>query len=155
PSAGTRSCSARTIRTRRGSRSRKGSGATPKAWTNVAPTTSWATTPADSWVCRSPTRIRPRSNHRRWPARSLLEVTDAVERYLACMAAHDWDGLAATVADDVTRDGPFCDCIEGKQRYVEFLRGIITSLEGYQLHVQRVSHVSDRVAFVELTETFG
>jgi hypothetical protein len=53
----------------------------------------------------------------------------------------------------VTQDGPFCD--RGKQPYVDFLRGIITSLEGYQLQVQRVSHVSNRVSFVELSETFG
>ena len=82
--------------------------------------------------------------------------TDAVEQYLACMADHDWDGLAATIADEgLTRDGPFCDLVEGKQRYVDFLRGIITSLDDYELEVQRVSHVSNRVSFVELTETFG
>jgi hypothetical protein len=81
--------------------------------------------------------------------------TDAVEHYLACMAAHDWDGLAATIAEGLTRDGPFCDLVEGKQRYVDFLRGVITSLDGYQLQVQRVSHVSNRVSFVELSETFG
>jgi len=82
--------------------------------------------------------------------------TDAVEHYLASMAAHDWDGLAATVADEgLTRDGPFCDRVTGKQRYVEFLRGVITSLDGYRLQVQRVSHVSNRVSFVELSETFG
>jgi hypothetical protein len=81
-------------------------------------------------------------------------VTDSVERYLACMAAHDWDGLAATVAADVTRDGPFCDRVEGKEPYVEFLRGIITSLNDYQLRVQRVSRVSDRLCFVELSESF-
>ena len=39
--------------------------------------------------------------------------TDAVEGYLACMAAHDWDGLAATIADEgLTRDGPFCDRVD-------------------------------------------
>jgi SnoaL-like domain len=82
--------------------------------------------------------------------------TDAVEGYLACMAAHDWDGLAATIADEgLTRDGPFCDRVEGKQRYVDFLRGVITSLDGYRLQVQRVSHVSNRVSFVELRETFA
>ena len=71
--------------------------------------------------------------------------TDAVEHYLACMAAHDWDGLADTLADEgLTRDGPFCDHVAGKQPYVEFLRGVISSLDGYQLQVQRVSHVSDR-----------
>lgn len=82
-------------------------------------------------------------------------ISDAVERYLACMGAHDWDGLAATITDDhLTRDGPFCDRVEGKQRYVTFLRNIITSLEGYELKVQRISHVSDRLSYVELSETF-
>jgi hypothetical protein len=81
--------------------------------------------------------------------------TDAVDRYLTCMAAHDWDGLAATITDGgLTREGPFGDRIEGKQRYVDFLRGVIPSLHGYQLKVQRVSHVSDRVSYVELSETF-
>jgi hypothetical protein len=83
-------------------------------------------------------------------------MSDAVEHYLACMAAHDWEGLAATLADEgLTRDGPFCDRVEGKQRYVDFLRGLIPSLEGYRLKVQRVSHVSDRVSYVELSEAFG
>jgi hypothetical protein len=81
--------------------------------------------------------------------------TDSVERYLTCMAAHDWDGLAATIADEgLTREGPFCDRVEGRQRYVAFLRGVITSLKGYQLKVQRVAHVSDRLSYVELSETF-
>jgi SnoaL-like domain len=80
---------------------------------------------------------------------------DAVERYLTCMSAHDWDGLGATIADEgLTRDGPFCDRIQGKQRYIDFLRGVITSLKGYQLKVQRVSHVSEQVTYVELSETF-
>jgi limonene-1,2-epoxide hydrolase len=78
-----------------------------------------------------------------------------VERYLECMAAHDWDGLATTIADQgLVRDGPFCDVVEGKEPYVAFLRGIITSLKGYELKVQRVSHASDRVSYVELSETF-
>jgi limonene-1,2-epoxide hydrolase len=82
-------------------------------------------------------------------------ATHAVERYLRCMAANDWDGLAATIADEgLTREGPFCDRIEGKHRYVAFLRNVITSLNGYRLTVQRVSHVSDRVSYVELSETF-
>ena len=81
--------------------------------------------------------------------------TNAVERYLTCMAAHDWDGLAATIADEgLTRDGPFCDRVEGKERYVAFLRGVMPSLKDYELKVRRVSEVSDRVSFVELSETF-
>jgi len=83
------------------------------------------------------------------------DTTTAVERYLTCMAAHDWDGLAATIADDgLVRDGPFCDVVEGKQAYVDFLRSIITSLQGYELTVSRVAHASDRLSYVELSETF-
>ena len=78
----------------------------------------------------------------------------AVERYLACLAVNDWDGLAATIADDLIRDGPYCDVVEGKQPYLKFLRGVFASLKGYRLDVQRISHASDRLCYVELTETF-
>ena len=78
-----------------------------------------------------------------------------VERYLACLAVHDWDGLAATIADeDLIREGPYCDVVEGKQRYLKFLRGVFASPEGYRLDVHRISHASDRVCYVELSETF-
>src|SRR5277367_7039370 len=79
----------------------------------------------------------------------------AVERYLACLAVHDWDGLAATIADaDLIREGPYCDVVEGKQSYLKFLRGVFASAEGYRLDVHRISHASDRVCYVELSETF-
>jgi limonene-1,2-epoxide hydrolase len=78
-----------------------------------------------------------------------------VERYLACLAVHDWDGLATTIADDdLIRDGPYCDVVKGKQPYLKFLRGVFASLQGYRLEVQRISHASDRLCYVELTETF-
>jgi hypothetical protein len=78
-----------------------------------------------------------------------------VERYLEFLAAHDWDGLATTIADDgLTREGPFCDLVEGKDHYVAYLRKVLTTLKGHQLHVTRVSHVDNRVSFVELTESF-
>jgi len=78
-----------------------------------------------------------------------------VERYLDCLAAHDWDGLATTIADEgLTREGPFCDLVEGKQHYVTYLRKVITNLEGHRLEVQRVSHVNSRLSYAELTETF-
>ena len=85
------------------------------------------------------------------------ETDDAgvIERYLACLAVHDWDGLAATIADDgLIREGPYCDLVEGKQRYLKFLRGVFASLKGYRLDVRRISHASDRVCYVELSETF-
>jgi hypothetical protein len=79
----------------------------------------------------------------------------AVERYLACLAVHDWDGLAATIADDdLIREGPYCDVVEGKQPYLKFLRGVFASLDGYRLRVQRISRASERVCYVELSEAF-
>jgi hypothetical protein len=78
-----------------------------------------------------------------------------VERYLECLAAHDWDGLADTIAEHgLIREGPFCDVVEGKAHYVAYLRKVLTILQGHRLEVQRVSHVDDRLSFVELTETF-
>src|ERR1700728_634623 len=87
----------------------------------------------------------------------MAQTDDAgvVERYLGCRALHDWDGRAATIADeDLVREGPYCDVVEGKQPYLKFLRGVFASLEGYRLDVHRVSHASDRVCYVELSETF-
>jgi ketosteroid isomerase-like protein len=79
----------------------------------------------------------------------------AVERYLECLAVNDWDGLATTIADDdLIRDGPYCDVVEGKQRYLKFLQSVFASLKGYRLDVQRISHASDRLCYVELSETF-
>jgi limonene-1,2-epoxide hydrolase len=81
--------------------------------------------------------------------------TGVVEHYLTSLATNDWDGLADTIADEgLVRDGPFCDVVEGREPYIAFLRGVFSRLEGYQLKVQRVSHVSERVSYVELTETF-
>jgi hypothetical protein len=96
------------------------------------------------------------SDSPRPPGDDVSEVgTDVIDKYLACMAAHDWDGLAATIADHgLVRDGPVCDRIEGKPRYGDFLRSIISSLRNYELKIQRVSRVSDHVSFVELSESF-
>jgi hypothetical protein len=82
--------------------------------------------------------------------------TGVVERYLKCLADHDWDGLATTIAGEglVVREGPFCDVVEGKERYVAYLREILTQLEGHRLDVHRVSHVDARLSCVELTEAF-
>jgi SnoaL-like domain len=92
-------------------------------------------------------------------SRGVTEVTGVgagvVERYLECLAAHDWDGLATTIADEgLTREGPFCDVVEGKQHYVAYLRKVCTNLKGHRLEVQRVSHVSSEVSYVELNESF-
>jgi ketosteroid isomerase-like protein len=81
--------------------------------------------------------------------------TGVVERYLACLAVNDWDGLAATIADDdLFRSGPYNDVVEGKQPYLKFLRGVFDALTGYRLDVHRISHATDRLCYVELSETF-
>lgn len=78
-----------------------------------------------------------------------------IERYLKCLADHDWEGLAATISDQrLTREGPFCDRVEGKAHYVAYLRKVCTNLKGHRLEVARVSHVDSRLSFAELTETF-
>ena len=57
------------------------------------------------------------------------DAAGVVERYLACLAVHDWDGLAATIADeDLIREGPYRDLVEGKQPYLTFLRGVFARL---------------------------
>lgn len=82
-------------------------------------------------------------------------MSDVLERYLACLAVHDWDGLAATISDEhLTRVGPFCEVVEGKQPYISYLRDILAPLNGHRLDIRRISRASDRVAFVELVEGF-
>ena len=77
---------------------------------------------------------------------------DAVERYLAGLAAHDWSAVAATLAPDVERMGPYRDAYRGREPYAKFLADTIDSLGGYQLDVDRV-HVDGGVVTVELRET--
>jgi SnoaL-like domain len=79
----------------------------------------------------------------------------AVEDYLKAMPAHEWDALAATIADDgLRRDGPFIDVIEGKAAYVEFLSTVVPKMENYELRVDRITPAGERRCFVELSEIF-
>jgi len=68
------------------------------------------------------------------------------------MVAHDWDGMAACITDDVERTGPFCDVYRGKKDYVAFISGLLPSLPGYAMKVDRVVYAGD-VAVAELTES--
>ena len=79
-----------------------------------------------------------------------------VERYLEFLAAHDWDGLATTIADEgLVREGPFCDLIEGKAHYLAYLRKILHHTQGPPAGRHSGSRMSTRrVSFVELTESF-
>jgi ketosteroid isomerase-like protein len=66
--------------------------------------------------------------------------------------AHDWDAMAACLADDVVRVGPFGDTYTPKAPYVAFLAALMPSLPGYSMDVHRVVEAG-RVVCVELTET--
>jgi ketosteroid isomerase-like protein len=88
-------------------------------------------------------------------ARTMLATAlarDVVDRYLAGLAAHDWTAVAATLAPDVVRMGPFRDEYRGREPYAQFLADTIGALGGYQLDVDRV-HDAGPVVTVELRET--
>lgn len=77
-----------------------------------------------------------------------------VTRYLERIVAHDWDAMSECLSEDVVRTGPFGDTYGGKRAYVEFLSGLMPSLEGYSMRVDRiVADVGGAVAVAELTET--
>jgi ketosteroid isomerase-like protein len=79
---------------------------------------------------------------------------DVVERFLACMTAHDWEGLGTCVADDVVRVGPYGDVYRGRDDYVAFLADLMPTLAGYEMHVQRIAYTRDeRLGLAELSET--
>ena len=77
---------------------------------------------------------------------------DVVKRYLDAMAAGEWDTLAATLAPDVERVGPYGDDYRGRAPYAKFLADIIGSLSGYALVIVDMIVDGNRVA-VELNET--
>ncbi len=77
---------------------------------------------------------------------------DVVQRYLDAMAAGDWTALAATLAPDVERFGPYRDNVRGRAEYAAFLEDIIGALSGYELAIVDMIVDGNRVA-VELSET--
>ena len=75
-----------------------------------------------------------------------------VECYLERLVAHDWAAVTACLSEDVVRVGPFGDTYTPRSAYVEFLSGLMPSLPGYAMRVERVVHAG-AVSVVELTET--
>ncbi|MCU1456224.1 MAG: ketosteroid isomerase-like protein [Actinomycetia bacterium] len=83
-----------------------------------------------------------------------MDAVGVVTQFLDRMAAHDWPGLGACVAEDVHRIGPFGDEYTGRDGYEKFLEQTIEALDGYELKVHRVLPVADGAgAFAELSET--
>jgi ketosteroid isomerase-like protein len=77
---------------------------------------------------------------------------DVVARYLGGLGGGDWDAVAASLAPDVERMGPYRDAFRGRDEYTAFLKSTISSLSGYELVVDDVIADGNRVA-VELSET--
>lgn len=75
-----------------------------------------------------------------------------MERYLEAVVSHDWDALTECLAEDVVRVGPFLDTYTPRGPYVEFLAGLMPSLPGYSMRVDRVLY-NGSVALAQLSET--
>ncbi|HXP32983.1 MAG TPA: nuclear transport factor 2 family protein [Acidimicrobiales bacterium] len=79
------------------------------------------------------------------------DPTEIVQRYLDRLVAHDWEAMAACLAEDVVRVGPFGDTYTPRDRYVAFLSELMPALPGYSMGIDRVVG-SGRTVVVELTE---
>jgi len=82
----------------------------------------------------------------------LTQAADVVRSYLDALVAHDWDALAATLAPDVVRVGPFLDEYRGRNEYVTFLRDLMPTLPEYEMRVDRIVG-TESVAIAQLRET--
>jgi len=74
-----------------------------------------------------------------------------VRRYLERLVAHDWKAMAACLAEDVVRVGPFGDTYTPRDPYVAFLTDLMPALPGYSMRIDRVLSMG-RTVLVELTE---
>lgn len=79
--------------------------------------------------------------------------TQNLEQYFEALRDQDWESLAACLAENVHRTGPYLDVIQGKHAYVEFLSGVIPTLRNYELKVLRIRELDSDSALVELSET--
>jgi ketosteroid isomerase-like protein len=79
------------------------------------------------------------------------DTSAVVVRYLERMVAHDWKAMAACLAEDVVRVGPFGDTYTPKDPYVAFIAGLMPALPGYSMRIDRVQSIGHTV-LVELTE---
>jgi hypothetical protein len=76
-----------------------------------------------------------------------------LERYFEALRRHDWAALAACLAPDVHRTGPYLDEVRGRDAYRDFLAGVVPKLEGYALEVHAVEPLADGGAWVLLSES--
>src|SRR5580658_2158527 len=79
------------------------------------------------------------------------DASAVVRRYLERLVAHDWEAMAACLAEDVVRVGPFGDTYTPRDTYVAFLTELMPALPGYSMRIDRVLS-SGPTVLVELTE---
>jgi ketosteroid isomerase-like protein len=77
-----------------------------------------------------------------------------VRRFLDRMTNGDGDAMAACVAEDVFRVGPYRDVKHGRVEYRDFLAETIEALDGYRMGVQRIWSDGER-AVAQLSETLN
>jgi hypothetical protein len=75
------------------------------------------------------------------------------ETYLEKMVAHDFGAMAACLAEDVVRVGPYGDTYTPRDTYVAMLAALMPTLPGYSMEISRVLALGDRLVVVELSET--
>ena len=80
-------------------------------------------------------------------------MTTIVETYLERMVAHDFEAMAACLAEDVVRVGPYGDTYTPRDPYVAMLSQLMPALPGYSMEISRIMIVDDRRVVVELSET--
>lgn len=76
-----------------------------------------------------------------------------LDRYFDALRSHDWESLAACLAPDVHRNGPYLDEFRGRADYVAFLSRVLPSLVNYELEITRIRELPPHSAVVELSET--
>ena len=81
-----------------------------------------------------------------------MRSVSVVRRYLAAVAAQDWESAESCLAENVYRIGPFGDVYQGRTAYLQFLRDLMPTLAGYRMKVER-SIEAEGTVVVELTET--
>ncbi len=78
-------------------------------------------------------------------------ATGVVGRFFSTLSARDWDGLATVLGEGVVRIGPFGDRLDGRDAYLDFLRGTVPP--DYRNDVRRIVGSDDgRAAFARVTE---
>ena len=69
-----------------------------------------------------------------------------LDRYFEALRRQDWESLAACLAEDVHRTGPYRDEVRGREAYVAFLSKVIPSLRDYDLVVSQAHAIGSDAA---------